>query len=185
MTRRFEIGPIIVAAGALVLLVSLFLDWFGDLTAWEAFELADVLLAALAVAALVAAVGLVAPELSYVDGRRLPALAVAVTVLVVAELISPPPFVGEADPQTGAWLALAAALVMLIGAGLSIGKVSFSVAIEGRETRRRVAAVDHRQDTTDTAAVVPGSGEDEEQPPAPAGDAPAAPETRTTGGRKR
>ena len=104
MTRRFEIGPIIVAAGALVLLVSLFLDWFGDLTAWGAFELADILLAALAVAALVAAVGLLAPELSYVDGRWLPALAVAATVLVVAELISPPPFVGEADPQTGAWL---------------------------------------------------------------------------------
>ena len=158
MTRRFEIGPIIVAIGALVLLVSLFLEWYGDLTAWGAFELADILLAALAAAALIAAVGLLAPELSYVDGRRLPALAVAVTVLVAVELISPPPFVGEADPETGAWLAFAAAIVMLLGAALSLGKVSFSLSIEGRERRQRVAAVDHRQDTTDSPAVAPDAG---------------------------
>ena len=55
--RRFDIGPLIVAVGSLVLLVSLFLDWYGDQTAWGAFEVADVLMAALAVAALVAAAG--------------------------------------------------------------------------------------------------------------------------------
>ena len=46
--RRFDIGPLIVAVGSLVLLVSLFLDWYGDQTAWGAFEVADVLIAALA-----------------------------------------------------------------------------------------------------------------------------------------
>ena len=65
-------------------------------------------------------------------------------MLVIAEILSPPPVVGGADPQEGAWLAFAAALVMLLGTVLSLGRVSFSFAIEGREPRRRVAAVDHR-----------------------------------------
>ena len=39
MTRRFELGPILAAAAALLLLVSLFLDWYGGLTAWEVFEI--------------------------------------------------------------------------------------------------------------------------------------------------
>ena len=58
--RRFDIGPLIVAVGSLVLLVSLFLDWYGGETAWGAFEVADVLIAALAIAALVASIGMIA-----------------------------------------------------------------------------------------------------------------------------
>jgi hypothetical protein len=180
MTRRFEIGPVLAAAGALVLLVSLFLDWYGPATAWGAFELADILLAVLAVAALIAAAGILAPELSYVEGRWLPGLALAATVLVAAELISPPPLAGEAQLQTGAWLALAAALVLLAGAVLSIGRVSFSVAIEGRERKRRVAAVDHRQETTEAAAVEPAAEDASTGEP----DAPGA-STQAAGGRKR
>lgn len=189
MTRRFEIGPILAAVGALLLLVSLFLDWYGPLTAWGAFEIADVLLAALAVASLIAAAGILAPELSYVEGRWLLPLAVAATVLVAAELISTPPIVGAAELQTGAWLALASALVLLAGAVLSIGKVSFSVAIEGRETKRRVAAVDHRQDTTESSAVTAEPAEDAQAdgaaPAAAEGDAAAAPSTRSGSERKR
>ena len=74
---------------------------------------------------------------------------------------------------------------MLIGAVLSIGKVSFSVAIEGRETkpaRRRGRPPAGHDGHRARSRPAP---EDEEQPPAPAGDAPAAPETRTAGGRKR
>ena len=48
MTRRFEVGPLLVALGAAILLVSLFLEWYGTLTAWEAFEVVEVLLAVLA-----------------------------------------------------------------------------------------------------------------------------------------
>jgi hypothetical protein len=152
--RRIDIGPLIIAVGSLVLLVSLFLDWYGDQKAWEAFEVTDVLIAALAVAALVAAVGLIAAEVSYVDRRWLPGLVLALTVLVVAEILSPPPTVGGADPQTGAWLAFASVLAMLIGTVLSMGRVSFSFAIEGREPRHRVAAVDHRPPTTEAGAPV-------------------------------
>ena len=168
--RRFEIGPLIVAVGSLVLLVSLFLDWYGDLSAWGAFEVTDVLLAALALAALVAAVGLIAPELGFLDRRWLLASVFAITILVVAAILSPPPSVGGADPQTGAWIGFAAALVMLAGAVLSLGRVSFSVAIEGREPRQRVSAVDHRPPTTETGAVVE---RDATEPTAAAEEAPA------------
>ena len=155
--RRFEIGPLIVAVGSLVLLVSLFLDWYGDQTAWGAFELADVLMAALAVAALVAAAGLISPELAFLDRGWLLGLVLALTVLVIAEILSPPPTVGGADPQTGAWVAFASVLVMLTGTVLSMGRVSFSFAIEGREPRHRVAAVDHRPPTTEAGAPVGAS----------------------------
>src|SRR5687768_4495226 len=154
MTRRFEVGPVLVALAALVLLVSLFLDWYGPITAWGAFELVDVVLAALAVAALVAAVGLLVPDLGYVDRRWLPAIVVAVAVLVAVEIIDPPPAVGDEEPEIGAWMAFGAALALLAGALLSMGRVSFAVAVEGRERRERVAVVDHRQDTTETAAIV-------------------------------
>src|SRR5215208_3201388 len=156
--RRFDIGPVIVALGSLVLLVSLFMDWYGDQTAWGAFEVADVLLAALAIGALVTAAGLVAADVAYLDRRWLPALAIAAAVLVIAELLSPPPSVGGADPQPGAWLAFAAVLVMLAGTVLSIGRVSFSFAIEGREPRHRVSAVDNRPPPTEAGAPVPRAG---------------------------
>ena len=152
--RRFEIGPLIVAVGSLLLLVSLFLHWYGDFTAWEVFENTDVLLAAFSLAALVAAVGLIAPEVAYLDRRVLLASVAVVAVLVIAEILSPPPGAADLDPDTGAGLAFAAALGMLAGAVLSFGRVSFSVAIEGREPRQRVSAVDHRPPTTETGAVV-------------------------------
>ncbi len=158
MTRRFEVGPVLVALGAIVLLVSLFLDWYGPITAWGAFELVDVVLAALAVAALLAAIAVFAPDVGNVDRRWLPAIVVAVAVLVAAEIIDPPPVVDDAAPELGAWLAFAATLLLLLGAVLSMGRLSFAVSVEGRETRERVAVVDHRQDTTETAPVVPQAG---------------------------
>ena len=153
--RRFDIGPLIVAVGSLVLLVSLFMNWYAGETAWGAFEVADVLLAALALAALLAALGQIAEEIAVVDRGWLPAIVLSSALLVIAEILSPPPAVGGADPQEGAWIAFAAALVMVVGTVLSLGRVSFSFAIEGREPRQRVAAVDHRPPPTEAGAPVP------------------------------
>jgi hypothetical protein len=155
MTRRFELGPIIVAIGSLLLLVSLFLDWYSPaLSAWDAFEIVDLLLAALAIAALVAAAGTFVPDGGPLDRRWLPALVAVVAVLVAASIVNPPPAASGSHLDTGVWVAFGAALAMLVGAVLSVGRVSFSVAVEGRETRQRVSAVDERQMTTETAAVV-------------------------------
>jgi hypothetical protein len=182
--RRFEIGPLLVAVAALVLLVSLFLEWYADQTAWDAFEVADVMLAMFSVLALVAAAGLIAPELAYLERGILPAVAIAATVLVAAQLLSPPPGVAGADPEAGAWVAFAASLVMLAGTVLSFGRVSFSVAVEGREPRQRVAAVDHRPPTTETGPIVtqPPAG-DEPETSATVVDEPEHPRGRSTPGR--
>jgi hypothetical protein len=155
MTRRFEVGPMLVALGAIALLVSLFMDWYGPLTAWEAFEVVELLLTVLAVAALIVAAGLLVPVLEVLERRWLPLIVFGVAVLVAAELVDPPPAASEDTLQDGAWLAFGAALVMLAGTVLSFGRVSLAVAVEGRELRERVAVVDHRQDTTETAAIRP------------------------------
>jgi hypothetical protein len=154
VTRRFDIGPVVLALGAVVVLVGLFLGWYGDLSAWDVFELVDVLLTALAIAALVAAVGLLTPDVDYLDRRALPWIVGATVVLVVTELLNPPPPAGGQELGTGAWLALAGAVAMAVGAVLSLSRVSFAVAVEGRDRRRRVAAVDHRPPPTETGAPV-------------------------------
>jgi hypothetical protein len=155
MTRRFEVGPLLVALGAIVLVVSLFLDWYGPLNAWEAFEVVEILLLALGVAALVIALGMVVPDLDYADRRWLPAVALAVLVLVTAMLIDPPPAAGGETLEQGAWLAFAATLFMLAGAVLCVGRISLALAFEGRQVREHVPVVDNRQDTTETAAIQP------------------------------
>jgi hypothetical protein len=154
MTRRFQVGPILFALGAIVLLVSLFLDWYGPLIAWEAFELVDLLLAVLALAGLLAAAGTVAPDVAYIDSRWLPAIAIAAALLIAASLDPPPAAAGE-SVGTGAWIAFGAALLMVVGGVMSLGRVSVAVSLDGRETPERVSVVDHRQDTTETAAVTP------------------------------
>jgi hypothetical protein len=154
VTRRFDIGPVLVAVGALLLLVGLFLDWYGGLNAWDSFELADVLLAVLALAALAAAFGLLVAEAEFLDRRALPWLAGGTFVLVAAELINPPPGAGGQPLGLGAWLCFAAALAMLAGTVLTFGRVSLAVAVEGRDRRRRVAAVDNRPPPTETGAPV-------------------------------
>jgi hypothetical protein len=155
MTRRFEVGPMLVALGAIVLLVSLFMEWYGPLTAWGAFEVVETLLAVLAVAALVVSAGLLLPDLEYLERRWLPLIVFSVAVLVAAELVDPPPAAVEDTLEAGAWLAFGSAIVMLVGAVLTFGRVSFAVSVEGREVRERVAVVDQRQDTTETAAIKP------------------------------
>jgi hypothetical protein len=154
LTRRFDIGPVILALGALALLVSLFLDWFATWNAWEVFEITDVILAGLAIAALVAAAGLLIPDVDYVDRRVLPWIVGAAAVLVINVLLSPGAVLEDADYETGIWVALAAVVVMILGALLSLSRVSFSVAMEGRDRRQRVSAVDHRPPPTETGAPV-------------------------------
>ena len=157
MTRRIEAGPVLVGLGALVLLVSLFLDWYQPaVSAWEAFEVLDLVLAALGIAALAGAAGAIRPDATTIERHWLPAIVAAIAIVVVAQILDPPPVIVDADPDTGAWLALGAAIVMCIGTLLTLGRVSFALTVEGRDTRRRVSAVDHRADdpsTTEGPAV--------------------------------
>ena len=166
MTRRLEAGPLLVTLGALLLLVSLFLDWFsGEVTAWEAFEVWDLVLFVLALGSIVAGLGLTTQGVHLVDRRFLPAAVAAVTAIVASQILDPPPAAAGQDPDTGAWLALGSALVMCAGAVLTFGRVHLAFTVEGRDPRRRVAAVDARgpaDPATDTQEAV--------APPEPTGD---------------
>jgi hypothetical protein len=157
MTRRLEAGPLLVTLGALLLLVSLFLSWFdGEITAWEAFEVWDLGLFVLALAAIAAGMGLTTQDVTLIDRRLLPAGVVAVAVIVASQIIDPPPAAAGLDPDTGAWMALGAALVMCAGAVLTFGRVHVALTVEEREPhRRRVAAVDARGPADPTTDNIP------------------------------
>jgi hypothetical protein len=144
MERRLDAGPLLVALGAAALLIALWVTWYqpGG-TAWHAFEVLDLLLAALALGSAAAAFGLLGDG----GGRLVLGLALAALVVVVSQLIDPPPAARGADLGTGAWLALAGATVMVVGAVLSQASIAVTVDVKGRDARRRVAAVDRRGTT--------------------------------------
>jgi hypothetical protein len=154
MTRRLDAGPLLVTLGALLLLVSLFLSWFtGEIAAWEAFEVWDLVLFVLALGAIAAGLGLTAQAADLVDRRFLPAAVAVVAVIVASQIIDPPPAAAGQDPDIGAWLALGAAFVMCLGAVLTFGRVHLALTVEGRDQRRHVSAVDARgpqEQTTDS-----------------------------------
>ena len=145
MTRRLEAGPLLVTLGALLLLVSLFLSWFtGEITAWQAFEVWDIVLFVLAVGSIAAGLAQITQAVDVVDGRFLPAAVIAVATIVASQIIDPPPAAPGQDPDTGAWLALGATLVMCLGGLLTYGRVGLAFTVEGRDKRRHVSAVDAR-----------------------------------------
>ena len=154
MTRRLEAGPLLVTLGALLLLVSLFIDWYSPaIAAWEAFEVWDLVLFVLALGTIAAGLGMTTQDVDLVDRRFLPAAVAAVTAIVASQIIDPPPAAAEQDPDLGAWLALGAAAVMCVGAVLTFGRVRVALTVEGRDQRRHVAAVDARgpeEQTTDS-----------------------------------
>jgi hypothetical protein len=120
--RRLRAGEWITAAAGVVLAVSLFLPWYtrpgtegGELTAWEAFAILDVLLLALAILAVglliltavqpTAAVGIAADAL-------LTLVAAAILVLTLFRVLAPP---GSLERAEAGWLGLAAGLAVLVG----------------------------------------------------------------------
>ena len=141
--RRLEAGPLLALVGAVLLLVSLFLSWYRpDLTAWEIFEVLDLVLAAIAIATALAALSALGVSIPAVPQRWLGPLAVVAFVLVVATLLNDPPAVAGAKVDTGLWLALAGVCCMAAGALLAVARISVRFDVQDRRTR--VAAVDAR-----------------------------------------
>lgn len=168
MPRRIDAGDVLAAIGALMVLIALFLEWYETsdgrgANGWESFEIADFLLAALAIATLAAAASTLGVR-SPLGPRALAPLGLVMLLLVVVQLIEPPPALSELDPSgTGAWLALAGAALALVGGLLRVARVSISVDVGGRDVRERVPAVDRRHD-----AAIGGSQEAVRfAPPAP------------------
>jgi hypothetical protein len=162
LRERFDAGTGLVAIGAVLLLVSLFIDWYdpgGD--AWAVFETLDLVLAAVAICGLLA----LAPRFGTGGlGRALPLISAAALAIVVVQLIDPPPDARDADIATGAWLALGATALMAAGALLTAASISVTVDVRGRERRRRAVAIDARDGTAE-AAEEPELESEEPAPP--------------------
>ena len=101
MRERFDAGTGLVALGAVLLLVSLFVDWYDPSgTAWAVFEFVDILLALAAMACLVAVV----PRYAALQ-RAVPLIAFVALFIVAVQLIQPPPAAAGDQLKAGAWLA--------------------------------------------------------------------------------
>jgi hypothetical protein len=137
MERRIPVGPVVAAAGAVLLIVSLFLDWYEDVTGFTVFEALDLVLAALAVAALVAiAADLGARVPGAGDSRRVPVIGAVALVIVAAQLLNDPPLViGDGAPghAVGIWLALGGAVLILAGGVVTGSRVSLAIDVRRRE----------------------------------------------------
>jgi hypothetical protein len=170
-------GRGLAGLGALALLISLFLDWFGSpgsvdavsggeasdaaVSAWASFELIDILLAALALATLAWVIeGAMSPSnRSQIPSRFAAAAGPAALVLVLVSIIDEPPLFSamEPDREIGAWIALAGAALMTIGALLRVARISLVVA-------PREHAADETARAGEPAASDPGYPETETRP---------------------
>jgi hypothetical protein len=126
---RLDTGAVVAAVGAVLLAVSLFLDWFGSLSAWTTFEVLDLVLAALALLAFAAA----ADRLGYrtpVLGRWLTTLGAVATVIVASQLLNHPPLGIGRSPQLGAWLALGSSLLIAGGGLAGMARISVELVVD-------------------------------------------------------
>jgi hypothetical protein len=133
--RRLRVGEWIVGAAGLLLLVSLFLDWYGDpsRTGWEAFTVLDVILALVALAAMSVPVVTAThgvPALPLAVEALTALLGLVALLLVVIRVLNLP---GDADGrELGLWLGLVATLGVFAGAMIGIRDERLSP--HGRQT---------------------------------------------------
>jgi hypothetical protein len=134
--QRIPVGPLVASAGAVLLIVSLFLDWYETLTGWTVFEIVDVVLVSLALATIFSL--LVGPRVMRQEIS--PSVAVIITIatlaVVITQLINDPPAVaGDGGPEqdVGIWLALGGAALMVAGALAATTHISLAVETRPRE----------------------------------------------------
>jgi hypothetical protein len=123
--KRLRLGELLALAGAVCVIVSLFLPWyenaFGKLSAWDTFGPALVLL----IAAAAAALGLVVSTITERSTALPVAAAIWSTVFGVVAVIAAIVRVLERPEHAttlcaGAWLALAGSILMLVGSWQSL-----------------------------------------------------------------
>ena len=123
--RRLRVGELLALAGAICVIVSLFEPWYenslGKLSAWDTFGPALVLL----IAAAAAALGLVVSTMTERSTALPVAAAVWSTLFGIVAVIAALVRVLERPEHAtslcaGAWLALAGAVLMLVGSWQSL-----------------------------------------------------------------
>jgi len=123
--KRVRTGELVAAGGAVVLLVAMFLEWYGaagggeGLTAWDAFSVTDVVLALVVLAGLaLLAFQIVGrgPALPVAIGVVTASLAFVALLLVLYRILNQPGSNDAVDVRLGAWLGLAATAAVWWGA---------------------------------------------------------------------
>ena len=167
MSDRVNGAMLIAALGGVLLLISLFLDWYEPgLTAWDVFEIADLVLAATGIAAIIAIVRPLVGHPGASEEIRAGILfyaGVGALIITVAGMIQPPPAAIESDPEVGAWLGLAGAVLVTAGALLAKSHVSIVITSSPRRPRAEPTephaptgpATDPEGDETDTRPLGP------------------------------
>jgi hypothetical protein len=127
---RLPVGPLVASVGGLLLIASLFLDWYDRITGFTVFETLDLVLVALAlvaIASLLSALGVLRVGVSAEVALGAALLALAI---VVSQIVNDPPAVagaGGPGKATGIWLALGAAALMVAGSVLGYARISLAV----------------------------------------------------------
>jgi hypothetical protein len=176
MDERINGGSLVAAFGGVLLVISVFLDWYEpDLSAWDVFELADLVLVCAGVAAIA---GLFKPLVEHriapdpARSRGLFFLGLAALIVIVAGLIQAPPSAAERSPELGAWLGLAGALIVTVGGLLASSHISVVVNIRTREGEADTPA--------EGIEPVPPPPPSEAPVPPPPGTEPAEPDSETS-----
>jgi hypothetical protein len=171
---------VVAAVGAGLLLVSLFLDWYGfrdggpneaGISAWTAFEVWDLVLAAIAILALMAAAerfGWVMP----IRGRGLTGLGLAALVIVASQLINHPPLGQAGSLEVGAWLALGSAILIGAGGVPALARISVEVVVDRDANGAAPGTRDVEREAREEAAAEEPKVERELYPDAARGDGP-------------
>jgi hypothetical protein len=124
--RSVRLGELVGAVGGLGLLLSSFLHWYSaggeNLTAWQAFSVTDIVLAAAAVVGMsVAVCVLLRISVSYpVAGSSVAAGIGAVAVILVVIRLIDPPGEGNVSIEVGAWIGLVSAVAVAVGGYLGM-----------------------------------------------------------------
>jgi hypothetical protein len=153
---QLPVGPLVAAVGAVLLIVSLFLDWYDTFSGWTMFEFIDLLLVVLAlssIASLAGGLGLVRPAVS--PGLSL-SVAVFTVLVVLSQIVNHPPGANGLDKDLGIWLGLSGAALMVAGAVLGYAHISLAV-----ETRPRAAPPPREEAATEPLTDPPRRGEPE------------------------
>ena len=127
--RRVRAGEIVAGAGGVVLLVSMFLDWYSvesrddGLSAWAAFSFVDLLLALVALLGIALALSQVVgrgPALPVALGVVTTTLGLAASLLLLYRILNQPGPNDAIGVSVGAWIGLAACLAVFLGAWLAL-----------------------------------------------------------------
>jgi peptidoglycan/LPS O-acetylase OafA/YrhL len=157
--RRLRVGEWIVGACGLLLLIALFLPWYGNpsSTAWESFTVLDVILALLALAALSVPVVTAMQRVPAVPLALESLTALFALVAVIFVLIRVLNLPGDAHGrEVGLWLGLLATLGIIAGGLIAMRDERRSP--DGRPTDVTGVPVSAPREVETQPAPGPGAG---------------------------